>query len=105
MSLFVLGSNSTTAIPEVVKEEIIKAYQSGEQILLHDEGNVSVLLMEFLPTDVMCIVDDITQAMSECDHAIGLWDIRKNDISEYIDTLHNMHKYVRIYDMFLNRWC
>lgn len=104
MSLFIFGADKITSIPAPVKKEVSDAARFGIKILVSNGSRVHSLIKEFIPDKAILSYTCVADAMSHCDKAIVLWDLRERGTGVAIDELSSLHKPTRIYDMILNQW-
>ena len=104
MSLFVFGADNITSIPAPVKKEISDAARFGIKILVANSSRVHSFVKEFIPDRTILSYTCVADAISHCDKAIVLWDVRERGTGVAIDKLSSLRKPTRIYDMILNQW-
>lgn len=124
--LFVFGaSSSINELPRLVKDALFQEMRNDTMILVGDRTKTDYLLQRFL-ADVG--YPNVTVYSSEQEHAynLGNWTTRRDNIpagmqndctkalalwhmgvpmTAYMAPLENAHKYVRMYDLILNKWC
>lgn len=105
MSLFIFSADNITSIPSPVKKEITNAAKIDIKILVANGSSMHNIIKEFIPETAINSYTCVADAMSHCDKAIVLWDLRERATGIAIDQLSGLHTPTRIYDMILNKWC
>ena len=124
--LFVFGAaHSIRELPRLVKDALFQEIRNDTMILVSDQTKLDHLLQKFL-ADVGYSNVTVYSSKQEPAHNLGNWKTRQGNIPDsmandctralalwyvgipmtaYMKSLEKTHKYVRIYDSILDKWC